>query len=214
MKKYEIWKGTEVIVTGLSDNEITLPEGVDLKLPRQTHTANIGIVRGLAEEFPETDGLISFDPGIAVGVRTADCQPVLLYAPDIRAVAAVHAGWRGTIAHIARKAVQMLKESGAEGARIKVFLGPSVCGECYEVSKDLVTDFRMAGFRRIDRDDHLDLARLNVEDLESAGVMPGNICTLGHCTLHTRAGNTYAYPSWRRTPGTSRRLISAVRLLG
>ena len=214
MNKYEIWKGAEVIVTGLSDNEITLPGGVNLKQPLQTHTSNIGIVRDLAEEFPETDGLISFDPHIAVGVRTADCQPVLLYAPDIRAVAAVHAGWRGTIAHIGRKAAQMLKESGAEATRIKAFLGPSVCGECYEVSKDLVTDFRAAGFRSIDRDDHLDLARLNAEDLETAGVMSGNIRTLGHCTLHTRAGNTYAYPSWRRTPGTSRRLISAIRLLG
>lgn len=201
-----------IIITDLENKNFSLPEGVKLAMPCQTHTNAVEIVRCADNVFPDTDGLISFDKSIAVGIRTADCQPVLIYASDIEAVAAIHAGWRGTLRHIARNAVLKLIDNGASAENIIALLGPSVCGDCYEVSEDLVNDFRREGFTRIHSKNHLDLKQLNAEDLEAAGVKRENISIMPDCTLHTRnAGDSgFLYPSWRRNPGTIERLISAI----
>lgn len=199
-------------ISTLSHPDILLPEGASLVLPQQTHTANVALCTSADQTFADTDALISLDPAIAVGVRTADCQPILLYAPDIRAVAAVHAGWRGTCGRIGSNTVQHLCVLGADPIRMKALLGPSICPGCYEVSAELVVQFREAGFRHLPSPDHLDLARLNAEDLTDAGIPPANITFTHQCTRHTTDSSTHLYPSWRREPGTTTRLISAIRL--
>lgn len=203
-------------ISTLSHPDIILPESVSLMLPQQTHTAHVDICTSPGQTFADTDALISLDRAIAVGVRTADCQPILLYSPDIRAVAAVHAGWRGTFGRIGSNTVQRLCALGADPARMKALLGPSICAECYEVSAELVVLYRAAGFRHLPSPDHLDLARLNAEDLADAGILPANITSTHQCTRHTTASPESAapflYPSWRREPGITTRLISAIRL--
>lgn len=210
-------------ISTLSHPDIILPEGVSLVLPQQTHTSHVDICTSATQTFADTDALITRDPAIAVGVRTADCQPILLYAPDIRAVAAVHAGWRGTFGRIGSNTVRRLTALGANPAGMKAILGPSICPECYEVSAELVAQFRDAGFRYLPSTDHLDLARLNAEDLADAGILPANITFSHQCTRHTIDGTStravspsseprHLYPSWRREPGTTTRLISAIRL--
>lgn len=199
-------------ISTLSHPDIILPEGVSLVLPQQTHTANVALCTSAGQTFPDTDALITCDPTIAVGVRTADCQPILLYSPDIRAVAAVHAGWRGTFGRIGSNTVQRLCALGADPARMKALLGPSICPECYEVSAELVKQFREAGFRHLSSPDHLDLARLNAEDLADAGILSANISFTHQCTRHATDSSAHLYPSWRREPGTTTRLISAIRL--
>lgn len=211
-------------ISTLSHPDIILPESVSLVLPQQTHTVHVDICTSPGQTFADTDALITCDPAIAVGVRTADCQPILLYAPDIRAVAAVHAGWRGTFGRIGSNTVRRLRALGADPARMKALLGPSICPECYEVSAELVKQFREAGFRHLSSPDHLDLARLNAEDLADAGILLSNITFTHQCTRHTTdttsapaptSGPTsppFLYPSWRREPGTTTRLISAIRL--
>lgn len=211
------WEGVEMQISTLNNPDIILPESVSLVLPQQTHTAHVDICTSPGQTFPDTDALITRDPAIAVGVRTADCQPILLYAPDIRAVAAIHAGWRGTFGRIGSNTVRRLTALGANPAGIKALLGPSICPECYEVSAELVKQFREAGFRHLSSPDHLDLARLNAEDLADAGIQPANITFSHQCTRHTTDNTSpttsrYLYPSWRREPGTTTRLISAIRL--
>lgn len=206
------WKGVEMQISTLSHPDIILPEGVSLVLPQQTHTAHVDICTSVDQTFADTDALITRDPTIAVGVRTADCQPILLYAPDIRAVAAVHAGWRGTFGRIGSNTVRRLRALGADPARMKALLGPSICPECYEVSAELVKQFRDAGFRYLPSPDHLDLARLNAEDLADAGILLSNITFTHQCTSHATDSSAHLYPSWRREPGTTTRLISAIRL--
>lgn len=202
-------------ISTLSHPDILLPEGASLVLPQQTHTANVALCTSADQTFADTDALISLDPAIAVGVRTADCQPILLYSPDIRAVAAVHAGWRGTFGRIGSNTVRRLCALGADPIRMKALLGPSICPRCYEVSAELVKQFRDAGFRYLPSPDHLDLARLNAEDLADAGIPLSNITFTHQCTRHATASPESAapflYPSWRREPGTTR-LISAIRL--
>lgn len=206
------WKGVEMQISTLSHPDIILPESVSLVLPQQTHTAHVDICTSVDQTFADTDALITRDPTIAVGVRTADCQPILLYAPDIRAVAAVHAGWRGTFGRIGSNTVRRLRALGADPARMKALLGPSICPRCYEVSAELVVQFREAGFRHLPSPDHLDLARLNAEDLADAGIPLSNITFTHQCTRHTTDSSAHLYPSWRREPGTTTRLISAIRL--
>lgn len=68
-----------------------------LLMPRQTHTVNVAVAENPEEEFPDTDALVTFKRGLMIGVRTADCVPIVIWSPDAEGVAAVHAGWKGTL---------------------------------------------------------------------------------------------------------------------
>ena len=117
----------------------------NLVLSHQTHTDIILRVgkkqagSGLfAPELPECDGLITNEPGIALTVFTADCTPILLHDPVTGAVGAVHAGWRGTAASIAGKAVAaMVREFGSRPEDICAAIGPNIGVCCFETDRDV-----------------------------------------------------------------------------
>ena len=116
-----------------------------LKTVRQVHGSDVLIVKDPREGRPERgyDALATRIPGAALGVLTADCVPVLLYDPASRAVAAVHAGWAGSVSAIAGGAVARMTENfGSRPADIKAAIGPSIAVCCYEVSEDLAEHFR------------------------------------------------------------------------
>ncbi|MCM1291440.1 MAG: peptidoglycan editing factor PgeF [Prevotella sp.] len=184
----------------------------------QTHSVNVQEVCS-ASDYPEnTDGIITGIPGFAIGVRTADCVPVLLYAPDIRKVAAVHAGWRGTLGRILDVAIDKLRQSGANPASIQAVIGPCVCVDCYEVDKELASKFVVAGFGPeeiigLDTDKpHLNLAAINAKILIENGVKEKSIKMTNMCTRHYMEAGEYPFPSYRRNPGTSDRLHSFIML--
>lgn len=189
-----------------------IPEsGCKLILPQQTHTAKVAIVDDFEGPFSETDALITQRTDIAIGIRTADCVPIVLNAPDIRAIAAVHAGWKGTIARIAEKAVEELKRLGADPKNIHAAMGPCICAGCYVVSPDLAQRFANAGFSShissTVSHPHLDLPAINRSILQQSGLLPEYIQLPIGCTKETSR-----FPSWRRTPQTPDRLITAIRL--
>ena len=117
----------------------------NLVLSHQTHTdivLRIGTAQAgaglFAPELPECDGLITNEPGIALAVFTADCTPVLLHDPITGAVGAVHAGWRGTAASIAGKAVAaMVREFGSDPSQIRAAIGPNIGVCCFETDSDV-----------------------------------------------------------------------------
>lgn len=123
----------------------------------QIHSSNIRVVdaknRGegfYTDELEPCDGYVTESTDISLGVRTADCVPILFYAPKREgfngAVAAVHAGWRGTALGIAEKAVQQLCIMGADPSEIKAAIGPSIGNCCYCVKEDFYKSFsEMAG---------------------------------------------------------------------
>lgn len=91
---------------------------------------------------PEGDALMTNDPGILLSVRVADCLPVLLVDPRRRAVAVVHAGWRGTLARIAEKTVGVMRQVfGSNPRDVRAAIGPGIRACCYEVSEDVVAAF-------------------------------------------------------------------------
>lgn len=117
----------------------------NLVLSHQTHTDIVLKVgkehtgAGLfGPELPECDGLITNEPGVALAIFTADCTPILLHDPVTGAVGAVHAGWRGTAASIAGKAVEaMAREFGSNPAHIRAAIGPNIGVCCFETDADV-----------------------------------------------------------------------------
>lgn len=91
---------------------------------------------------PEGDALLTNEPGILLSVRVADCLPILLVDPRRRGVAAVHAGWRGTLARIAEKTVGVMRQVfGSNPRDLRAAVGPGIRACCYEVGEEVVAAF-------------------------------------------------------------------------
>lgn len=168
----------------------------------QIHSANVRVVDGnnrgegfYKEELESCDGYVTDSQDITLGVRTADCVPILLYVPPVEsfggAVAAVHAGWRGTALGIAREAVLKLCDMGASPKDIRVAIGPAIDNCCYTVKEDFYKSFtEMAGKVLTDRyvtpiGDNIwvaDLKGANRQILIDSGVFPDNIDVCDKCT--------------------------------
>jgi polyphenol oxidase len=142
------------------------------------------------KEAGEGDGMLTQEMDAFLGVLTADCLPILFVAPEKRIVAAVHAGWRGTLKGIAAKMVRLLNsEHGISPDAIEAALGPAIGPCCYEVKQDVSRPLverwgKIADLCVEPRDGktYLDLRRLNRAILEQAGVPSQQIYQLGPCT--------------------------------
>ena len=142
------------------------------------------------KEAGEADGMVTREKEAFLGVLTADCVPVLFVAPEQAIVAVVHAGWRGTLAGIAAKMVQLLNSEHAIAASaVEAALGPAIGSCCYEVKND-VSDSLVQRWGKIAEPcvenragkTYLDLRRLNRALLEQAGVPSRQIFEIGPCT--------------------------------
>ena len=119
----------------------------------QTHTTNVRIVtredagKGVTREkdYTDVDGLITNVPGICLVTFYADCVPLLFLDPVKKVVASSHSGWRGTVNRMGQVTVEkMQKEFNCDPKNILACVGPSICQECYEVSEDVIDQFREA----------------------------------------------------------------------
>jgi hypothetical protein len=131
------------------------------------------------------DALISNTPGVRVGVKTADCVPLLVVDARNRVVAAIHAGWRGTAAGIAGKTVSKLQARfGTDQNDLQVAIGPSIAVCCYEVGPEVAGQFHGIFPERNDLQEkvRLDLAEANFRQLVSVGIPSGQIHRAGRCT--------------------------------
>lgn len=162
---------------------------------RQVHGAVVHVVRAGASAAapPEADAAITAEPGVAVAVVAADCVPILLADRTTGAVAAIHAGWRGTAARVTEATVAALqREYGVDPAHLVAAIGPSIGACCYEVGDDLLTAFAAAGASSVDlaewfaRDPRgrlrLDLWQANADQLVHAGVPRGHVHVSRACT--------------------------------
>jgi YfiH family protein len=155
----------------------------------QVHSPSAVVVdRPWKQTPPEADALVTSTPGLAVGVLTADCAPILFCDPQARVVAAAHAGWRGALSGIIDATIAAMEDLGAKRARMVAAIGPAISQKAYEVSTDYVDRFlaeepdSTAFFitDEISGEPHFDLPAYVFERLSSAGV--GAIADLGLCT--------------------------------
>ena len=164
------------------------------------------------------DALVTDVPGICVAVTTADCVPVLLYAPDKKVVAAIHAGWRGTVQQIVSRTVRlMVEEFGADPSLMQAGIAPSIGPEAFEVGEEVVDAFREAGadFSFIMKRNaltgkaHIDLWEANRLQLLEAGIPAAQIEVSGICT-YTHHEDFF---SARRLGINSGRILSGIFLI-
>lgn len=196
----------------------------NLAIPYQVHGAEI---RLLASSFltksvsdrraflQGVDAVVTDVPGICVAVTTADCVPVLLYAPDRKVVAAIHAGWRGTVQHIAAKTVcRLVEQYGCNPVIMQAAIGPSIGWEAFEVGEEVVAAFREAGadLSRIMKrrpetgKPHLDLGEANRMQLVAAGLPADRIELSDMCTYTHQAD----FFSARRLGIQSGRIVTGI----
>lgn len=195
----------EVVLT----NRMLLAEAVgcavdDFTFGEQKHTTRVEVVSALqrgagarekATRLPVTDALITRERGICLTVLAADCVPVLLYDPREQVIAAVHAGWRGTVGRIAVGTIERMRdEFGCAPRDVLVGIGPSIGPCCFEVGEEVIEAARKSlGDLRgiVENGDRagkylLNLWEANRRQLKESGVRESNIeiaavCTVCHC---------------------------------
>lgn len=183
----------------------------------QVHGREVVVVTAAhrGQKIRGADGLTSRDPSAVLAMHSADCVPVLMADPVTRAVAAVHAGWRGTAAGAAAAAVRAMGEAfGSQPADLVAAIGPAIGPCCYEVGGDVVEalapwHWRRSVLRSVSKGRWLlDLWMANRLQIEAAGVPPGAITTSGLCTAchpalffsHRRSGRAGRMAALIATP--------------
>src|SRR5205823_3516331 len=130
---------------GARDAEVPALFG-NVAMLKQVHTSGCVLAGGRAGVLGEGDALLENSPGAVVAVKTADCVPLLLVDERRRAVAAVHAGWRGTAAHMVARAVEAMAHNfGTKPADLHAAIGPGIGPCCYEVGPEVAAHFGLRG---------------------------------------------------------------------
>jgi hypothetical protein len=176
---------------------------------RQVHSDRVWNAHDLNDREREGDALITDEPRRSIGVRTADCVPILLLDVRRRAVAAVHAGWRGTASQIVKRAIEkMAAEFGTLPADLRAALGPCIRECCYEVCWDVASQFAplFPEWAAAPGKRHLNLPEANGRHLQAAGVPAEGIFDCGLCTNCLPRH----FFSFRREPHNPGRMISSI----
>jgi YfiH family protein len=176
---------------------------------KQIHSDIIARADGDQGCLGEGDALITAVPGQFIGIRTADCVPLLIADRNRRVVAAVHAGWRGSAAGIAGKTVRRLSdEYGTNPIDLLVAIGPTIGQCCFEVGPEVAAQFEpyIPGSALLD---HIDLVEANMRQLLSVKVQRDNIDASCLCT----ACSPGEFHSWRRDRERSGRMVAAIRIM-
>jgi polyphenol oxidase len=195
---------------GFSTRKMSLPASITTL--RQIHSANVLNVRGLDDRAAEGDALVSNELRKRIGVRTADCVPILMADPATHAVAAIHAGWRGTAAAIARRTLdELAAEFGTKPDDVHAAIGPAIRVCCYEVGAEVALQFRHLfpewQYWAVDEDRwRLDLIEANRRILAAAGVPSDQIHDCGLCTRCCAP----EFHSFRRDPTDPGRMVSFI----
>ena len=168
----------------------------------QTHTTNIRLVtradsgKGVLvpKDYTDIDGLITQEPGLVLVTFYADCVPLYFLDPVHKAVGLAHSGWRGTVKRMGREMVRAMGEAfDTKPEDLLVAIGPSICQECYEVSRDVAEQFLNAfPDKRVQQEIlyetipgkkyHLNLQRANLAVFEDCGIPRDRISLADICT--------------------------------
>ena len=184
----------------------------------QTHSADVQTVtEPFCTETPKADAMVTKQPGLALAVLTADCQPVLLADPVAGVIGVAHAGWQGALLGVLENTVEAMLRLGATRSAIQAVVGPSISQKAYEVGPELVDRFldqdpQNSRFFASSPGDtaQFDLVSYGLDRLRNAGV--GHAEWTGHCTYQ----DPVRFFSYRRATHLGEvdygRLIASIRL--
>ena len=194
---------------------------------KQTHTTNVRVVteedrgKGTVKplDYDQVDGLVTNIPGLCLATFYADCLPLFFVDPVQKAIGLSHSGWRGTVGKIGKITVEtMRKEYGTDPADVLAAVGPSICQKCYEVSEDVIEQFRInyeqkyweeLFYKKENGKFHLNLWKANEIVFGEAGIKAEhiavtNVCTccnpdvlFSHRASHGKRGNLGAFMAIR-----------------
>lgn len=173
------------------------------------HLGRDGVKAGLA-----ADGMLTTEQNVLLGIKTADCVPLLLAVPHTKSVGALHAGWRGTQKAIALRAVEICAEQwDVAPTQLWVALGPSIGGCCYQVGSEIGEplfarwgDGQRTTWKRQGDKGYLDLRAINRMQLIQAGVPQTQIHNVGPCTFC----HPDEFTSYRREGSQAGRQLSVI----
>ena len=218
---YSLGPGVEAFTTR-RDSELPYP----VIQGHQVHGSKIAIIDRpdlTREDLEGYDAFVTDLPGVAIGVRTADCVPILLYDPVHRVIAAVHSGWKGTVLMISKSTISFMGERfGSRPADLRAVIGPAIGPKSFQVGEEVAEKFRDAGFPMsliwsfegpgdgtpMSGGHHIDLFQANRWLLEACGLPP-------EC-IRVHAIDTYrdlSFFSARREGVQCGRNINAIRLI-
>jgi len=183
----------------------------------QVHSPDVAIITEPLTERPRADAMVTATPGLALGILTADCQPVLFADHKAQVIGAAHAGWRGALDGVLDATVSAMEALGAKRKDISAVIGPTISQRAYEVGPEFFETFLSedpdsSRFFANGEGDRLmfDLPSFGLHRLRSAGI--GHAEWSGHCTY----SDVDRFYSYRRTTHAGEadygRLISAIRL--
>lgn len=182
-----------------------------LTVPDQTHSANIHRPKPskIRVTVPDCDALVTDRPGQTLTVRTADCLPIFIWEKNGKAVAVVHAGWKGTHQKIAAKTVARLKRLGCDPKNLRAAFGPAIRACCYEVGSEFMERFPAETLRaKPEGRFQFDLVLANRLQLKAAGLLDASLRDLKSCT----ACDTRTFFSFRKDPANTGRMIHWITL--
>lgn len=217
--KYDLGTGVDAFTT-MRDSSLPY----EVLTGHQVHGHVVAVIEDTSTTRDELDGVDALitDLPIAIGVRTADCIPVLLHDPEHDAVAAIHAGWKGTVQKIVLYTIrEMTSRYGTDPTRLKAVIGPGISMDSFQVGEEVVQQFKAAGFPvdtiwrwdgapregSMNGGHHIDLKAANKWLLEKAGVPECNIMISG---IDTYTDSRFF--SARREGFKCGRNINAIRL--
>lgn len=183
----------------------------------QVHSADVATITQASKERPQADALVTNQPGLALAILTADCQPVLFSDPDAGVIGAAHAGWRGALDGVLEATVDAMVALGGRRENIRAVIGPTISQPAYEVGPEFFDSFMSRDpaheqyFIQGEGDRMLfDLPALGLAKLRAAGIKQA--VWSNHCTY----SDAERFYSFRRTTHAKEadygRLISCIRL--
>lgn len=198
-----------------------------IRLP-QTHSDNIliadrsvagtGVVKMEVEDG--TDGIITNEKNLMLLTIESDCTPVFILDPIKKVIGMVHSGWRGAVNKISIKAIEkMIQNYGTDKNDLMIHFGPSICGNCYEVESDLISEFKkVLNDEEIDKVFKKDLDRVGKYFLDVTeairlsliryGINDNQMTRSEYCTYHSGLFN-----SWRRDKDKTKQMLTGIMLI-
>jgi len=188
--------------------------------PRQTHSDRVVVADSETNtvDLIGVDALITNQPGLFICVQTADCVPILIYDPQKKVVAAIHAGWRGTSIKIAQKTIRLMTEKfGCHPSDMVAGIGPSIHLHAYEIGADVIEAIKcnFANYEALlkpslnESKAYLDLWEANQTVLIESGIPEENIEVMGLCSFE----HSDLFYSARRDGTDTGRMVSGIRLV-